>query len=108
MEPWRATRQTGYALALGMGLITDAELHRKAGEKFVAKLATTDNHLRTGFVGTPWLLPALSNIGRDDLAYTMLLKETYPSWGYEISKGATTIWERWNSIQPDGRSAPWT
>lgn len=98
--------QTGYALALGMGLVTDPQLQQKAGAKFVAKLALTDNHLRTGFVGTPWLLPALSAIGRDDLAYTMLEKDTYPSWGYEIKNGATTVWERWNSIQPDGSFGP--
>jgi alpha-L-rhamnosidase len=98
--------QTGYALALGMDLITDPVRARRAGEKFVAKLAQADNHLRTGFIGTPWLLPALSEIGRDDLAYRMLLKEDYPSWGYEIRNGATTIWERWNSIQPDGSFGP--
>jgi alpha-L-rhamnosidase len=98
--------QTGYALALGMDLITDAARKRMAGDKFVAKLATAQNHLRTGFIGTPWLLPALTNIGRDDLAYVLLLKEDYPSWGYEIRNGATTLWERWNSIQPDGSFGP--
>ena len=98
--------QTGYALAIGMDLITDAARKRLAGDKFVAKLATTQNHLRTGFIGTPWLLPALTGIGRDDLAYVMLLKEDYPSWGYEIRNGATTVWERWNSIQPDGSFGP--
>jgi len=45
-------------------------------------------------------------IGRDDLAYILLSKEDYPSWGYEIRNGATTIWERWNSIQPDGSFGP--
>ena len=98
--------QTGYALALGMGLIDDPALQKKVGDKYVAKLAKTDNHLRTGFIGTPWLLPALTNIGRDDIAYDLLKKEDYPSWGYEISKGATTVWERWNSIQPDGSFGP--
>ena len=102
----RGGSQTGYALALGKGLITDPARERLAGERFVAKLALTDNHLRTGFIGTPWLLPALTRIGRIDLAYQMLLKETYPSWGYEIRNGATTIWERWNSIQPDGSFGP--
>jgi alpha-L-rhamnosidase len=98
--------QTGYALALGMDLITGQDLKARAGAKYVAKLAQSDNHLRTGFIGTPWLLPALSGIGRDDLAYTLLSKKDYPSWGYEIEKGATTIWERWNSIQPDGSFGP--
>lgn len=98
--------QTGYALALGMDLISDQALVEKVGEKFVAKLALTDYHLRTGFIGTPLLLPALSRIGRDDLAYKMLLHKDYPSWGYEVANGATTMWERWNSIMPDGSFGP--
>ncbi|HTW16771.1 MAG TPA: family 78 glycoside hydrolase catalytic domain [Nocardioides sp.] len=98
--------QTGYAMALGMDLISDSGLREKAGERFVAKLARGDNHLTTGFLGTPWLLPALSSIGRDDLAYTMLLHEDYPSWGYEVAKGATTMWERWNTIMPNGEFGP--
>ncbi|GAA4724662.1 hypothetical protein GCM10023350_03840 [Nocardioides endophyticus] len=98
--------QAGYAMALGMDMIADPALREKVAAKFVAKLAASDNHLTTGFLGTPWLLPALSSIGRDDLAYTMLLHKDYPSWGYEIEKGATTMWERWNSIMPDGSFGP--
>ena len=94
--------QTAYAMALGMNLVTDPALREKVGEKFVAKLKTSDYHLTTGFLGTPWLLPALSSIGRSDLAYTMILKKDYPSWGYEIENGATTMWERWNSIDQNG------
>ena len=85
-----------------MNLVTDPALRVKVGEKFVAKLKTSDYHLTTGFLGTPWLLPALTSIDRSDLAYTMILKKDYPSWGYEIEHGATTMWERWNSIGPDG------
>ncbi|MFF8934557.1 family 78 glycoside hydrolase catalytic domain [Streptomyces paradoxus] len=102
----KGNSQTGYAMALGMDLVSDPALAGKVGEKFVAKLALTDYHLRTGFIGTPLLLPALSRIGRDDLAYTMLLHKDYPSWGYEIAKGGTTMWERWNSIMPDGEFGP--
>lgn len=98
--------QTAYAMALGMGLVSDPELRDKVAARFVAKLAAGDNHLTTGFLGTPWLLPALSAIDRDDLAYTMLLHEDYPSWGYEVVNGATTMWERWNSIMPDGTFGP--
>lgn len=94
--------QTAYAMALGMDLVTDPALREKVGDKFVAKLKASDNHLTTGFLGTPWLLPALTSIGRSDIAYTMILKKDYPSWGYEIENGATTMWERWNSIGPDG------
>ncbi|MFJ4559849.1 family 78 glycoside hydrolase catalytic domain [Streptomyces massasporeus] len=102
----KGNSQTGYALALGMDLVADPALVGKVGEKFVAKLALTDYHLRTGFIGTPLLLPALSRVGRDDLAYRMLLHKDYPSWGYEIEKGGTTMWERWNSIMPDGEFGP--
>lgn len=58
--------------------------------------------LDTGFVGTPCLLPALTRAGHAELAYGLLLREDYPGWLYEVERGATTIWERWNSIGPDG------
>ncbi len=102
----KGNSQTGYAMALGMNLVQDPALVEKVGERFVAKLALTDNHLRTGFIGTPLLLPALSRIGRVDLAYKMLLHKDYPSWGYEVASGATTMWERWNSIMPNGDFGP--
>jgi alpha-L-rhamnosidase len=102
----KGNSQTGYAMALGMNLVSDPALVEKVGEKFVAKLALTDYHLRTGFIGTPLLLPALSRIGRADLAYKMLLHKDYPSWGYEVASGATTMWERWNSIMPNGDFGP--
>jgi hypothetical protein len=93
--------QTGYALALGMDLVPQDE-RAAVGAKFVAKVHASNDHLTTGFVGTPWLLPALTSIGQDALAYQLLETRTFPSWGYEISKGATTMWERWDSINPDG------
>jgi alpha-L-rhamnosidase len=98
--------QTAYALALGMDMIADPAQRAQTAAKFIAKLAADNNHLRTGFLGTPWLLPALSKIGRDDLAMRLLLNEDYPSWGFPISMGATTMWERWNSIQPSGEFGP--
>jgi len=58
-------------------------------------------HLSTGFLGTPFLLFTLANHGRADVAYRLLLNETYPSWGYMLSKGATTWWERWNGDTGD-------
>jgi hypothetical protein len=93
--------QTGYAMALGMDLVP-AERRGAVAEKFVAKLAASGHALTTGFLGTPWLLPALSGSGHLDEAYRLLLREEYPSWGYEVAMGATTMWERWNSINPDG------
>jgi alpha-L-rhamnosidase len=98
--------QTVYAMALGMDLIAaPAERSQTAG-KFIEKLAADNYHLKTGFLGTPWLLPALTRIGRDDLAMRLLLNEDYPSWGFEIRMGATTMWERWNSIRADGQFGP--
>lgn len=98
--------QTSYALTLGMDMIADATQREQTAAKFIAKLAADNYHLRTGFLGTPWLLPALSKIGRDDLAMRLLLNEDYPSWGFEISMGATTVWERWNSIRANGEFGP--
>jgi len=98
--------QTVYAMALGMDLIADPHQREQTASKFVAKLAADNYHLRTGFLGTPWLLPALSRIGRDDLAMRLLLNEDYPSWGFEIRMGATTLWERWNTIRADGEFGP--
>nr|WP_241744419.1 family 78 glycoside hydrolase catalytic domain [Cellulosimicrobium arenosum] len=93
--------QAGYAIAIGMGLITDEQMPAVA-ENFVATLERRDFHLSTGFLGTPWLVSSLAESGNLDVAYRVLLNEDYPSWGYEIANGATTVWERWNSIMPDG------
>ncbi|HOV70270.1 MAG TPA: alpha-L-rhamnosidase C-terminal domain-containing protein, partial [Clostridia bacterium] len=60
------------------------------------------NKLKTGFLGTPYLLHVLSENGHADVAYSLLLQEEYPSWLYPVNKGATTIWERWGGIMPDG------
>ncbi|MBP7371746.1 MAG: family 78 glycoside hydrolase catalytic domain [Opitutaceae bacterium] len=98
--------QTVYAMALGMDLIADPAARALTAGKFVEKLAADNFHLKTGFLGTPWLLPALSKIGRDDLAMRLLLNEDYPSWGFEIRMGATTMWERWNTIRADGQFGP--
>ena len=60
-------------------------------------------HLKTGFVGTPYLCRVLSENGYNDVAYTLLMNDDYPSWLYEVKMGATTIWERWNSVLPNGK-----
>ncbi len=67
----------------------------------VADIQSRGGHLSTGFLGTPFLLFTLANHGRADIAYQLLLTETYPSWGYMLSKGATTWWERWNGDSGD-------
>ncbi|MPZ96185.1 MAG: Bacterial alpha-L-rhamnosidase [Propionibacteriales bacterium] len=93
--------QAGYVLALSFDLLPDDLVDDAAGH-LVANLERHDWHLATGFLGTPDLLAVLSKTGHEDVAYRLLNNRTYPSWGYEIEKGATTIWERWNSIMPDG------
>lgn len=65
-------------------------------------LEENEDHLLTGFVGTGYLCQALCQVGLSDKAYTLLLNEDYPGWLYEVNLGATTIWERWNSLLPDG------
>lgn len=98
--------QTAYAMTLGMCLLAPGAERDATAARFVEKLAADQHRLKTGFLGTPWLLPALSGIGRDDLAMRVLLNDDYPSWGFEIRMGATTVWERWNSIGPDDAFGP--
>ena len=92
--------QTGYALAFTMGLLP-AELMDQAADHFVAEIERFDGHLATGFIGTPRLLPGLSRAGRLDTAYDLLLKRTFPSWLYQVTLGATTMWERWDGWTPE-------
>jgi alpha-L-rhamnosidase len=89
--------QTAYVLAIHIGLLEETELPRAAGH-LVADLESRNWHLTTGFLGTPYLLSALSETGHLDAAYRLLLQETFPSWLYPVVHGdATTIWERWDS-----------
>lgn len=97
--------QTAYVLSLYMELYR-AEDEEKLTAGLVEKLKQSNNHLTTGFVGTPYLCLVLSQRGRSDLAYTLLLNEDFPGWLYSVNMGATTIWERWNSILPDGTMNP--
>ncbi|WP_136078202.1 alpha-L-rhamnosidase [Pontiella desulfatans] len=88
--------QTAYLLAIGFNLVPD-ELQKKAARHLVALVDAADGHLRTGFLGTPFIAQVLDDMGHGDLAYSLLFKETYPSWFFSINQGATTMWERWNS-----------
>lgn len=99
--------QTGYALAFTMDLIPE-ELRGKASEQFVESIKRHNWHLGTGFIGTPRLLPALARAGRDDVAYRLLLTDTYPSWLFPVKNGATTMWERWDGWTPDKGFGPVT
>ncbi|MED3728376.1 alpha-L-rhamnosidase [Priestia filamentosa] len=93
--------QTALILALHMNLVPEHYKERIA-EDLRDKLAGDNMHLKTGFVGTPYFAPALSENGSSEDAYTLLLNEDYPSWLYAVKLGATTVWERWNSVLPDG------
>jgi alpha-L-rhamnosidase len=90
--------QTSYVLALHMHLLSEKE-RAVASDKLVADVQAHDWHLTTGFLGTPYLLLELSASGHSDVAYRLLLQDTFPSWRYMIEHGATTMWERWNSDQ---------
>lgn len=91
--------QTAYLLALAFDLLPP-ELRSAAVHRLVEDIKQRHNHLSTGFVGTPWLLPVLSENGRDDMAYGLLHQTSYPSWLFAVTHGATTIWERWDGWTP--------
>ncbi len=93
--------QTAHVLALHFDMLPEA-MRKPAAEKLVENIKSYGNHLTTGFLGTPYLCHVLSRFGYTDMAYKLLLQETYPSWLYPVKKGATTIWERWDGIRPDG------
>jgi alpha-L-rhamnosidase len=93
--------QTAYALALEFDMLPVA-LRQQAAGRLAQNVERYGNHLTTGFLGTPYLCSALSKFGYADVAYKLLLQDTYPSWLYPIKQGATTIWERWDGIRTDG------
>jgi alpha-L-rhamnosidase len=95
-----SSSQTAYVLALNFDLLPEA-LRPEAAERLVQNIRSYDNHLTTGFLGTPYLCHVLSRFGYNDVAYQLLLQETYPSWLYPVKMGATTIWERWDGEKPD-------
>ncbi|HEY0453534.1 family 78 glycoside hydrolase catalytic domain [Actinophytocola sp.] len=96
-----ANTQTGYVLALAFGLLPAAR-QQAAADKLATKVAATGGHLSVGFLGVENLLPALADHGHLDTAYQILLQPDFPGWGYMQARGATTIWERWDGIHPDG------
>ena len=93
--------QTACVLALHFGLI-EKRFRQRIVRILETNLNAHKNHLVTGFAGTPYLCHALSDNGLHELAATVFMNDDYPSWLYEVKMGATTIWERWNGIAPDG------
>jgi alpha-L-rhamnosidase len=93
--------QTSYALAFLHGLVP-AEHDKAARAYFRKAVEDADYLIGTGFIGTPALLPALTKLGFDDLAGKVFLNRNVPGWLYQVERGATTIWERWDAMAPDG------
>ncbi|QDH79884.1 Bacterial alpha-L-rhamnosidase [Echinicola soli] len=93
--------QTAYVLALHFDMLP-ASLRQQAADRLADNVRKYDYHLTTGFLGTPYLCHVLSRFGYKDLAFTLLMQQTYPSWLYPVTQGATTIWERWDGQKPDG------
>jgi alpha-L-rhamnosidase len=95
-----SSTQTAYVLALHFDMLPE-ELRQQAAARLAQNVRDYGNHLTTGFLGTPYLCHVLSRFGYTDVAYRLLLQETYPSWLYPVKMGATTIWERWDGQKPD-------
>jgi alpha-L-rhamnosidase len=97
--------ETVYALAIVFGLL-DEEATQLSGKRLAELVAESGYHIQTGFAGTPYVLDGLTTTGHLDEAYRLLLQRECPSWLYPVTMGATTIWERWDSMLPDGTINP--
>lgn len=98
--------QTAYVLAIAYDMLDEGK-QKLAAEHLVRRIKERGGHLSTGFIGTKDLMLALAKIGRNDLAYQLLCNDSFPSWGFTIKHGATSIWERWNGWTPqDGFADP--
>jgi alpha-L-rhamnosidase len=97
---------TGYALALNFALLPGAEQRAAAGKRLAALVRGSGYRISTGFVGTPLVCDALCSVGEYAAAYRLLLQRLCPSWLYPVTMGATTIWERWDSMLPTGEINP--
>jgi len=98
--------QTAYALALEFGLLRDPDQRAAAGRRLVELVRARRHHVATGFLGTPLICDALTSAGAVDDAYQLLRQTGCPSWLYPVTMGATTVWERWDSMLPDGSVNP--
>ncbi len=96
---------TVYSLAIVFGLLDESET-AQAGRRLAELVAENGYHVATGFAGTPYVCDALTVTGHLDDAYRLLLERTCPSWLYPVTMGATTVWERWDSMLPDGTINP--
>jgi alpha-L-rhamnosidase len=97
---------TAYALAVVFGLAPDQQTRQAYGDRLAELAAAAGFRVSTGFVGTPLIADALSSTGHTDTAYRLLCARECPSWLYPVLQGATTVWERWDSLLPDGTVNP--
>lgn len=94
--------QTAYLLALHFDMVPET-MRSRIAKDLAARIREGHIQLKTGFVGTPFLCPVLTDAGEGRLAYDLFFRDEYPGWLYEVKMGATTVWERWNSVLPDGK-----
>ena len=94
--------QTAHIIALAFGIVDDT-VREKTAQGLQELLKKRNMHLSTGILGTPFRCKVLSDEGLSESAYEVLMQEDFPGWLYEVKMGATTIWERWNSVLPDGK-----
>jgi alpha-L-rhamnosidase len=97
---------TAYALAIEFALLRDDDQRRRAGARLAALVRDSGYRISTGFVGTPLICDALCHVGEYETAFRLLTQRQCPSWLYPVTMGATTIWERWDSMLPDGSVNP--
>jgi alpha-L-rhamnosidase len=97
---------TVYALAIAFGILPGVDQVAFAGERLAELVRKNNYRVSTGFAGTPFITGALTDTGHSEEAYRLLLEEGCPSWLYPVTMGATTVWERWDSILPDGTINP--
>jgi alpha-L-rhamnosidase len=93
--------QTAYALALQFDMLPES-MRSQAAARLAQNVKDYDYHITTGFLGSSYISPVLSRFGYSELAFKLLMQDSYPSWLYPVKMGATTIWERWDGIKPDG------
>ncbi|WP_216666411.1 alpha-L-rhamnosidase [Actinomyces faecalis] len=98
--------QTAYAMAIVWELLVTPQQRAFAGERLADLVRASGFHIATGFVGTPLIVQALAMTGHEEVAGRLLCQTECPSWLYPVTMGATTIWERWDSMLPDGRINP--
>jgi len=97
---------TVYALALELALLTTDDQRHHAGDRLADLVRSSGFRISTGFVGTPLIMDALTDSGHLDVAYRLMLQTGCPSWLYAVTMGATTVWERWDAMLPDGSINP--